>query len=238
MYFIYKTTNNVNNKIYIGQTNNPSLRWSQHKSNAKYNRVQQVITRAMSKYGVENFHFEIIASIPLKENVDSSEEEIIKQYNSRDPKVGYNIDVGGNTTPRTPEVSQRISESLKKHYENHDGWNKGGKLTEEWKENIFKASIGKLGTNSGKKFSEEHKEKISASNVGKIFSKEHIDNLSKSHKGNIPSNRKITCEIAESIRNEYKLGNITQKQLGIKYGLSQDCIFKIINMRTYIKKES
>lgn len=33
MYFIYRITNKINAKVYLGQTNNPALRWSQHKHN-------------------------------------------------------------------------------------------------------------------------------------------------------------------------------------------------------------
>lgn len=90
-------------------------------------------------------------------------------------------------------------------------------------------------TNSGKKFSEEWKNKISKAKTGKVFSKKHRDNLSESHKGKIAFNRKITFDIANDIRHEYSLGKITQKQLGIKYKLSQDCVFNIIKMRTYLK---
>jgi group I intron endonuclease len=91
-------------------------------------------------------------------------------------------------------------------------------------------------TNGGKKFSEEWKEKISKSLTGKKLSEEHVKSLSESHKGNIANNRKLDFKIAQEIRYEYSLGNMTQKQLGFKYGLSQDCIFKIIKLRTYIKE--
>jgi group I intron endonuclease len=235
MHYLYKITNTENKKVYIGQTNNPSLRWSQHKSNAKYDRGNQVITRAISKYGVNSFEFDVIATCLTQDDVDIVEEQMIRQYDSRNKEKGYNIDTGGNTSPRTPEVLKKISDALHKHYETHNGWLKGGTLTEEWKENISKSSIGKEGTNTGKTFSDEWRNKISASLTGKTLSEEHIKNLSESHKGNIPSNRKITLEIAEQIRTEYSLENITQKQLGVKYGLSQDCIFKIIKRRTYIK---
>src|SRR5271157_3263753 len=96
MHFIYKITNTINDKVYIGQTNNPSLRWSQHKSNAKYDRGRQVITRALLKYG------------------------------SRNPDIGYNVDKGGNVVPRSPEIAVKISQSLQKYYEINNNWNKGG----------------------------------------------------------------------------------------------------------------
>lgn len=235
MHCLYKITNTENKKIYIGQTNNPSLRWSQHKSNAKYDRGEQVITRAINKYGADKFEFIEIAGCLTQADADLLEEELISQYDSRNSMKGYNVSAGGNTSPRTPEILQKISNSLQEHYKTHDGWLKGKTLSEEWKENISKASMGKAGTNIGKTFDNEWRANISKSLTGKQLSKEHIRSLSESHKGQAASNRKITFEIAEQIRAEYSLGDITQKQLGVKYGLSQDCIFKIVKMRTYIK---
>jgi len=232
MFYIYRITNTINQKVYIGQTNNPLLRWSQHKSNSKYNRGNQVITRAIIKYGIKVFVFDVIAGCISQENIDLLEEQVIAQYNSRNPNEGYNIAAGGNTSLRTPEISQKISAGLKKHYMDHVGWSKGKTLTEEWKNNISKASLGKPGTNKGKRFSKEWKAKISTSLVGKSFSEDHKKHLSESHIGNIAANRKLTFEIAEQIRKEYIAG-LTQKQLAIKYGISQNCIFKIIKKRTY-----
>jgi group I intron endonuclease len=235
MHYIYKITNTNNNKIYIGQTNNPSLRWSQHKSSAKHNKGQQVITRAITKYDADVFEFEVIVTCKTQDAVDFLEEQVIQQYDSRNRDKGYNVDTGGNTTPRTPEIVTKISVALKEYYETHDGWNKGGTLTDEWKQNISKASIGKPGTNTGKKFDDEWRNKISASLIGKTLSDEHIKKLSESHMGNIAPNRKLTFEIAEQMRVEYSLGNITQKQLGVKYGLSQSTTFNILKNKTYVR---
>jgi group I intron endonuclease len=167
MHLIYVITNIINNKIYIGQTNNPKLRWSQHKSNAKYNRGHQVITRAISKYGSENFTFEVIASCQDQKDADKAEEEIIIQRESRNPDKGYNVDAGGNTTPRTPEVLKKISDGLKRFYAKNHNHMKGKKLSDEWKSNIAKSSVGKRGTNSGKKFDDSWRLKISKSQIGK-----------------------------------------------------------------------
>lgn len=235
MHYLYRITNTENKKVYIGQTNNPDLRWSQHKSNAKYKRGNQVITRAITKYGSDVFEFDVIATCRTQEDVDIVEEQIIQQYDSRNKEKGYNVDIGGNTSPRTPEITEKISAALQKHYETNDGWLKGGTLTEEWKQNISKASVGKLGTNTGKTFNDEWRKNISQSLMGKQLSEEHMRSLSESHKGLIASNRKLTFEIAEQMRAEYSLGDITQKQLGVKYGLSQSTIFNILNRKTYIK---
>lgn len=202
----------MNNKKYIGQTNNPQLRWSQHKSNAKYNKGNQIITRALSKYGSEKFSFEIIATCQTQEDADFTEEEIIKQYDSRNLEVGYNLDSGGNTSPRTPEVLKKISDSLNKYYETHDGWLKGGKLTEEWKNNISKASIGKPGTNKGKTFSDEWKKKISKSNAGKERK----------------SNRRFSEEVEKEICRLYSEENMPAYKLGKKFDCYRTLITDIL----------
>lgn len=222
MNFIYRIINNINRKIYIGQTNNSNLRWSQHKSNAKHNRGQQVITRALTKYGVENFEFEVIASCLDQAAADEAEEQIIIQCESRNPLKGYNVSAGGNTSPRTPEILQKISESLKKHYEEHDGWLKGGILTEEWKKNISKSSIGKLGTNTGKKFSNEWKVKISKSQAGKEQK----------------SKRRFSEEIEKEICKLYVEEEKSTYWLGKKFDCNRNMISDIIKRNGYETKQS
>lgn len=145
-HYVYKILNTLNGKVYIGQTNNSDLRWSQHRSNAKYNIGEQVITRAMIKYGIDAFKFEVIAGCKSQENVNVVEVECIRQYDSRNPEKGYNVDVGGRE-PRPADIGARISEALKKHYETHDGWMKGKKHTEESRQKMSESSMGKPGTN-------------------------------------------------------------------------------------------
>lgn len=166
VHYLYKITNTENNKIYIGQTNDPARRWSGHKSAAKY-RGEQVITRAITKYGHDKFTFEVIVSCQTQSDVDYLEEAVIQQYDARNKTVGYNVDIGGRTSPRTPEIIQKMSEGLRKYYETHDGWNKGGTLTEEWKQKISEAHMGLPGTNLGKTFSQEWSANLSKSTAGK-----------------------------------------------------------------------
>ena len=57
-HYIYKITNILNEKIYIGKSKKPKVRWRQHKSHSKVKNTK--LYYAMRKYGVENFVFEII----------------------------------------------------------------------------------------------------------------------------------------------------------------------------------
>lgn len=57
--FIYKITNNLNNKIYIGQTSRTiAERFLEHINAANKGTLNTHLCRAMRKYGVENFKVE------------------------------------------------------------------------------------------------------------------------------------------------------------------------------------
>lgn len=96
---IYKITNLINGKIYIGQSRNIKKRWQNHKcaahnpNNKGYN---YPLYRAIRKYGIENFRFEIIESCFIEE-LNDREKYWISYYHSNDNDYGYNQDDGGNT---------------------------------------------------------------------------------------------------------------------------------------------
>ena len=92
MYYLYIITDKLNNKVYIGQTINEKRRWRAHKSFAKNpEQTGQYIHRAMAKYGINNFIYEIIATCRTQEGADETEKQLIKQYDSRNPIKGYNV---------------------------------------------------------------------------------------------------------------------------------------------------
>lgn len=89
MYYIYKITNTINNKIYIGQTVDIKRRFNNHKNNKK-----SVISMAINKYGINNFTFEIIDKAETVKESDTLEIKYINQFNTISPN-GYNIANGG-----------------------------------------------------------------------------------------------------------------------------------------------
>lgn len=89
---IYIIKNKINNKVYIGQSVNPQHRWKQYKSVVKKMPGTQLITKAMNKYGFDNFWMEILES--NVKNYDEREKYWIKKYNCITPN-GYNVANGG-----------------------------------------------------------------------------------------------------------------------------------------------
>ena len=95
---IYKITNNINNKCYIGQTiKTPEERWKEHKQHAfgtHTNDVNKSLYKAIRKYGIENFSFEVLQNnIETYEQLDKAEIYWIDFYNSF--VKGYNETFGG-----------------------------------------------------------------------------------------------------------------------------------------------
>jgi group I intron endonuclease len=95
MGYIYKITNIISNKCYIGETkkNNPESRWNEHKSKIKKGIGCPALQDAIKKYGIEKFKFEILI-ICFDEDRYRFEKEYIKKYNSISPN-GYNLTPGG-----------------------------------------------------------------------------------------------------------------------------------------------
>lgn len=91
-YYIYKVTNKINGKIYIGQTNNFERRKKQHLLDNRTN--HQAFKKALNKYGFEGFDWDIIDKCESKKEINQKEQYYIVYYNSKVPN-GYNIASGG-----------------------------------------------------------------------------------------------------------------------------------------------
>ena len=94
MGFIYKITNKINNKVYIGQTNRSlEIRWREHKSRAGCHYTSHLYS-AMDKYGTDNFDFEKIEEV-TERHLDEREKFWISYYDSSNSQKGYNLTIGG-----------------------------------------------------------------------------------------------------------------------------------------------
>lgn len=91
---IYKITNKLNNKCYIGQSIDIKTRWIQHIYEGKHNTRKGKLYPAMFQNGIENFIFEVIEECPPDQKILNERERYwIKFYNSFEN--GYNSTIGG-----------------------------------------------------------------------------------------------------------------------------------------------
>lgn len=113
MGFIYKITNKINGKVYIGQTITPiKNRMYKHYSQARNGKNITGIDAAIKKYGKENFEVEQILECP-NEDLDLQEKFYISKYNSFEN--GYNLTIGGQCG--TTSLNINIEEAIKKYNE-------------------------------------------------------------------------------------------------------------------------
>lgn len=116
--FIYKITNTINGKVYIGQVYNKSIekRFIRHIKCACPNNPM-LIDRAIYKYGKENFIVEQIDEANSISELNEKEQYWIKFYNSTDKMFGYNLTPGGEggntylnkTKEELDEIKRKIS---------------------------------------------------------------------------------------------------------------------------------
>ena len=167
MGYIYKITNKLNNKYYIGQTmGDLNKRWYSHKkisSNCIY------LKRAFNKYGVDNFNFELIC-ICFDNDLNKYEIEYMDKYNSIVPN-GYNLRHGGNNGIRHQLTKDKISNSLKEYYTINESKSKGMKHTEETKQNWSKMRTGK------KQIPTEKRKKQAKRQMRKVIQLDLNDNI-------------------------------------------------------------
>lgn len=185
---IYKITNLINNKIYIGKT-------IKNINNPKYLGSGTVIKKAVSKYGVEAFTKEIIEE--CEESVLNEREKYwIEYFNTLDSSIGYNIAIGGEGGNLGEIVNDIIRKNIPRGVDHHlygkvniyrkgkPSWNKG-------KQGVYSEET--LQKMKGPK-SEEHKKNLSLSKKNKPLSQKHKDSLSKvSKRGD--NNRAITLMV-------------------------------------------
>lgn len=151
-YTVYKHTS-PSGKVYIGITSkNPIKRWNGGLGYLN----NEYFSRAIVKYGWDNFKHEILFCDLSKEDAEAKEIELISLYRSDERAFGYNIQHGGSAR---------------------------GKHSEESKLKIGQANKGRLPWNTGKHRDDETKRKISESHKGMHLTEDAKRKISLANKG-------------------------------------------------------
>jgi len=209
--YIYKTTNLINGKIYIGQSSKTI------QSSIEYYGSGTILRLAIHKYGKENFKKEILFEASSIKEMNEKEIFYIKELKSQDTSVGYNLAGGGTGGDTSKFIDYTNPERLKKISESVSGkknGNYGKQMTDEDKLKNPKFfdnhKKGKDNPNYGSKTSDVTKLKQSKSSMGENNSNygncwcvlKTADNKSKRKvfpKDNIPDNW-ISCSEFDDIR--------------------------------------
>lgn len=158
---IYCIRNLKNDKRYIGQSKNISIRFSQHFSDLRAGRHgNEVLQRAWNKYGENSFVKEVLHEC-LLEDMDFWEKKYILEFQSDRHAKGYNIEMGGvGVRPMPDSTRRKISLA-----------HKGKKMSEEFRKNQSIRMKGKyIGDKNpmwGKTITPEHQAKMKAGRLAK-----------------------------------------------------------------------
>lgn len=162
---IYKITNLIDNKVYIGQSKNLKSRLGGHKSCLKHNHHSNIyLQRAYNKYGAENFKFEIIEECE-EDKLTEREQYWIDFYGGMNSNSNYNFKEASSPGKFSELSRQKMSAA------------KLGTKREKWVcEKLSQSFKGHPGYMTGKHHTEETKEKLRQLHLGKKQTPEHIKN--------------------------------------------------------------
>lgn len=180
---IYRITNIINGKSYVGSSQDLAKRWNLHRKDlVNKSHHSQKLQRAWDKYGESVFVFDVIEYVFQKENLIKREQKYIDEFDA--VGKGYNISpTAGNCAgiKRSAEFKNKVSAGMK-----------GIKHSTEA---IKKMSLSKI----GKKATQEHRNKISALKMGNkyMLGKKHTEESikkmclahQKRHRKNISKNQ-------------------------------------------------
>jgi group I intron endonuclease len=108
IWYVYKTTNIVNGKIYVGKHHS-------NRHNATYLGSGKLLWIALKKYGRNNFIQEVLEYCDTEKEVFEREKYWIKQLNSQNRDIGYNLSDGGESGWNS-EINALISQRTWQRY--------------------------------------------------------------------------------------------------------------------------
>lgn len=175
--YVYKITNLINGKIYIGKHSTDNL-------DDNYMGSGKLLRLEYSACGRKNFEKTILAYSDDENELADLERHYITVLNATDPDVGYNRQVNSSRYSFTEEHNQKISKAKR-----------GTKMSVDARRKMSEAHKGKESWNKGKHWSVETRQKMSESHKGKQIwlGKKHTETskrkMSEAAKGRIPWNK-------------------------------------------------
>lgn len=118
MYQIYKITNQKNGMVYIGSSIEVERRWRQHKEasiNEKDHHYNYPLMIAFREFGIANFTFEVIDTLPDYQTMIKAEHDWIVKENCVVPN-GYNQTHQTDSPMFDPTIARKMSDTKRKKY--------------------------------------------------------------------------------------------------------------------------
>lgn len=140
---IYKITNKINGKSYVGQSVNIHQRWTTEKNasqNPNRHEYNYPLSKAFRKYGFDNFVFEIIEYCTLEDDLNSKEKHWIEFYDTY--FNGYNQTLGGDSAKGSSYKDKEVVIGIIYDLKNTDKTHR--EIAEKW--NVSKDMVQHINT--------------------------------------------------------------------------------------------
>lgn len=187
--YVYLITNNLSGKRYVGKTNNLKQRWKHHRcSRLSY------IGRAIRKYGVANFTFQLLEECVSEEDAYTRERYWVAFYKSDQQGSGYNLEsggLGGKTASETTRQKQSEARKGKPRPAHvvaamHTPEARAKSLAARRGKHRSAVTRAKMSVAAkGKQKSREAVEKSAAGHRGRPLSPEHREKIAKACRGKV-----------------------------------------------------
>jgi len=209
--YIYRATNVVNDKVYLGQTTTDRWdkgnipieeRWKEEVGEAYRKQARgenlRYVENAITKYGPENFELVQQDIAYSQEDLDQKETKHIRDYDSMNPDRGYNLKEGGMGGRLSEQAKENLSKVIKDKYQNdleyHD------KQTKERQERAIKnpewhQKMTEINRERGK--DPQWREKMSQVGTSKWQEKDYNEKQSKERQERAQKNPEWAQKMAE-----------------------------------------
>lgn len=213
-HYLYKITNMINGKIYIGIHSTTDL-------NDRYMGSGKKLLNAFKKYGIKNFNKEILCFCNTREEICQLEKEIVNEEFIKREDV-YNLNTGGQYGLHSEETKHKISESNKGEI----SWAKGKIFSKEHRERISKSRVGYKHSDASKRKVSEARKRIIANSTEKQPNKRTV--IKTDIDGNV-------IEIYNTLKEAAALNNNvtspTLRRYIRKHILYNDCYFEYAKLK-------
>jgi group I intron endonuclease len=220
-YYVYKITNLINKKIYIGMTKNIETRWLTHKTRSKTRKT--LLYCAMNHYGLENFKIDVLETCATELEAKNAEIRLIASLGTQNSSTGYNMTAGGDGVCNpSDEIRSKMSISRT-----------GKKASLETKQKMSNKRKGCI-------FSNTHRENLSK--AGKLryeyghkveFKESTRQKLSEKSKGSRNPSAKLTEKEVLEIKRLLKSKLYTHYQIADMFKISRSTVGFIKNERLW-----
>lgn len=162
--YVYKITNKINDKIYIGQTTRSiEQRWKEHCRDYSC----RALANAIKKYGKENFTISILQKCSSIDELNKKEQYYITQLKTLSP-FGYNLNTGGCNYKISPELRSELSKNQLKRFKNPEELEKLSKRAlKMWKNPKYRNKM--IERLKRRALDKEYRRKVAKINGGKPF---------------------------------------------------------------------